>query len=154
MREEILIIEAWDGMGDFKRWLDDAEMFYIAYFRMIGADLTNMTDGGDGTVGRKLSEKTKNVLSLQKLGVPKTEEHRRNISLATKGKLKRTDEFKKKVSRANKGKKLSVGHIMKLKNKTPWNKGLTKADHPGVASQSSKTSGSLHWSKRCDKREP
>jgi len=30
------------------RHLNEAEPFWIAYFRMIGADLTNMTDGGEG----------------------------------------------------------------------------------------------------------
>lgn len=49
--EEVFVVEQWDGTGDWKQWLDDTETFYIAYYRMLGADLTNITKGGGGTRG-------------------------------------------------------------------------------------------------------
>jgi hypothetical protein len=48
LREEIFIIEEWDGYNDWKIWLNETETFYITYFRMIGCNLKNMTDGGEG----------------------------------------------------------------------------------------------------------
>lgn len=46
----------------------EAEQFWIAYFRMIGADLTNQTTGGEGVPGLSISEETRRKMSeVQKL---------------------------------------------------------------------------------------
>lgn len=43
--------------------LDEAEIFWIGYFRMIGANLTNISTGGCGSKGAKRSEEWKDNLS-------------------------------------------------------------------------------------------
>lgn len=48
---EVVVIEIVPAGVD---WVE-AEQFWIAYFRMIGADLCNLTIGGDGSPGRKHS---------------------------------------------------------------------------------------------------
>lgn len=72
-----------------------------------------------------------------------------------------SDETKLKISKANTGRKwphshpnkgghLSEEHKAKLRGNTPWNKGLTKADHPGIAACSEKLTGRVRsdeWSK-------
>ena len=45
----------------------------------------NMTEGGDGTHGRKASTSTKNKMSNSKLGVRLTESHKDAISQSSKG---------------------------------------------------------------------
>jgi hypothetical protein len=53
--------------------LAQKEKWWIAYFKSEGASLTNLTDGGDGTIGYKFSKKQ--VESI-KLGVTKAYEER------------------------------------------------------------------------------
>lgn len=52
---EIVEIEQVAPLGDW----EEAEQFWIAYFRFIGADLCNLTVGGDGAPGTKMSEENK-----------------------------------------------------------------------------------------------
>jgi hypothetical protein len=47
--------------------------------------LRNFTDGGEGTSGRVLSEKTKRKMSVSATGLPTTDETRRKISESIKG---------------------------------------------------------------------
>lgn len=54
LKPEFHIIEEFNNSSD----LIEAEEFYIAYFRYIGANLTNACDGGKGTPGNKLSEES------------------------------------------------------------------------------------------------
>lgn len=58
--------------------LDEAEMFYIAYFRSIGCDLLNATAGGSG-IWNPTAETRAKTSAWQK-GVPKPEEYREKIS--------------------------------------------------------------------------
>jgi group I intron endonuclease len=48
--------------------LIEAEKFYISYFRSLGFNLTNMTDGGEGCPGRKLSKEARERLRQVNLG--------------------------------------------------------------------------------------
>lgn len=41
-----------------KEYLADAEIFWIKEFRGRGFNLTNMTDGGEGCLGKRYSEET------------------------------------------------------------------------------------------------
>lgn len=43
-----------------------AEMYWIKFHKEAGANLTNLTDGGEGTLGRLASEETKQLISLAK----------------------------------------------------------------------------------------
>ena len=131
---------------DTEEKLNWFEKFYIKKYkaREVGY---NLTDGGDGCLGRKQTEETK-----QKLRKPKSEETKQKISEAQKRYCKEhsgqntgnhyslgpmTDEHKQKLSESHKGltpwnkgkkglwtaseetkKKLSDSH----KGKTPWNK--------------------------------
>ncbi len=54
-------VQVWDNIK-FKD-LGEAEKYWIFYFRSIGCPLTNLTDGGEGTVGLKCSEETKRKIS-------------------------------------------------------------------------------------------
>lgn len=87
--------------------LNDAERFYISYFRSLGFDLTNHTHGGEGTVGvrrnrtpewnaklgaahrgKKISPQHRAAISSKLKGVSKgpfSYEHRKNISKARTG---------------------------------------------------------------------
>ena len=75
------------------------EMLWIWWFRRMGIRLTNSTVGGEGTLGYKCSEEsrqkrrnrrhsnaTKIKQSLAHKGVPKSEEHKKNLSIALTGK--------------------------------------------------------------------
>lgn len=107
----IEVIEEFDSESP----LNDAERFWIASIKATGADLLNMTDGGDGLshgfvmsaetkqkmsiaqkkrgtnglIGYKQTESHKRAISAKLIGRPKapfTAEHRRNNALAQGGK--------------------------------------------------------------------
>lgn len=87
----------------------------------------NLTDGGEGTLGRIVSEETKKKISEANKGRVASEEQRRSMSERQKGKTlsdetkrkigesnkgkKHTEEAKKKIGNGNKGKKRSKEHI-------------------------------------------
>lgn len=81
------------------------ERFWISYFRSIGCNLVNATEGGDGIRGFKFSAESKKKISLRLLGnnyskgKPWSEESRNKI----KGR-KISDAQRKKISLAQKGK--------------------------------------------------
>ena len=78
----------------------EAEIFMIAYLRGIGADLYNLTDGGEGTAGIKVSQETREKLRAAKLGKPRkpfSDQARHNMSLAALGRL-HTPETRAKMS--------------------------------------------------------
>lgn len=52
---EIVEIERVPPLGDW----EEAEQFWIAYYKFVGADLCNLTIGGDGAPGAKASEERK-----------------------------------------------------------------------------------------------
>jgi hypothetical protein len=64
--------------------------------------LVNLTDGGEGSTGRIISDAARKKMSLAKKGKTYTEEHRKNMSAAHKNV---SDESKKKMSLAKIGKK-------------------------------------------------
>lgn len=54
--------------------LNNAEIFYISYFRFLTTNLLNLTDGGDGVTGFNVSKQTRNKISNSKLGKKLTED--------------------------------------------------------------------------------
>lgn len=87
----------------------------ISLIKEIGLEfLCNLTEGGEGTIGYKLSEETRQKISESKKGKKRifTEEHKKNISNSIRGKKridlegkKLSEETKQKMSEAKKGKK-------------------------------------------------
>lgn len=64
---------------------DDLEILLIAFYRSIGCDLTNRSEGGKVNRGYKLSEEAKARISNTMRGRMLTPEHRSSISAARKG---------------------------------------------------------------------
>lgn len=101
--------------------LDNAEIYWIKYFREQGCRLVNRTAGGGGLNGFKHSEETKKKMSLAGTGKAKSEEHCKKISLAKKGKSTITEEGRRRISEAVKNRiikdstrrKLSEGRLGK-----------------------------------------
>jgi hypothetical protein len=108
------------GLGHSWR---EAERFWIRFYREeVGADLTNLTDGGEGALGLKWSDeararitgRTKSAevrskISLSLLGIEVPEERRKRISLSNKNKPK-SAAHRKAISDGLKGNKNSLGH--------------------------------------------
>lgn len=87
--------------------------YEIKKIKEIGlGNLCNLTEGGEGTSGYKLSEETKRKIGDAKRGVTRvfTDEHKENISKSLKGGKgywegkEMSEETKKKMSDAKKGK--------------------------------------------------
>jgi hypothetical protein len=83
-------------------WEESAEreIHYIAYYRSLGFDLTNMTSGGDGRPGYIISKET-----------------REKIGRFHKGKIL-SDETKQKIREAKIGKKVSEETKAKISSST------------------------------------
>lgn len=76
----------------------------------------NLTDGGGGMLGFKLSDETKRRMSEH----VKSEDHRKKISLAKMGNqsrlgMKHSEETKRKMSEKAKGRKFSPEHLQHLR---------------------------------------
>lgn len=71
-----------------KQILDQAETFWIAYFRAMGCQLANLTDGGKSNSGWIASPETKAKMSAAKLGKTKSQETRSKMASAQKGNVK------------------------------------------------------------------
>jgi group I intron endonuclease len=88
--------------------LDEKEIFYIKEYEKF--EIYNLTNGGDGRRGYKLSEETK-----------------KRIGLGNKNKFV-SEETRRKLSQAKMGKKLSEEHREKLigrkTGKPAWNRGI------------------------------
>lgn len=74
MPKMIILEEIKDG-----DW-QEAEKYHIAYFKSIGMKLCNDTEGGDGTLGHKHTDESKEKMRQAKIGIPKTEEWKQSIS--------------------------------------------------------------------------
>jgi hypothetical protein len=114
-----------------------AEIFLIAYYGRKDIEtgvLINHTDGGDGASGNRRSEKTRRLLSLQKMGnqngcgprrFPRSPEHREKLAATRRGKInslesnlkrsttikgqKRSAEQRRNMSLAQMGNKKGLG---------------------------------------------
>lgn len=102
-KPEVFVIE----LVDEAEW-QDAERFWIAYFRSLGARLVNITDGGEGVSGYRFSPERREEMRLRYTGRVFDEEWRRRISEAKKGKpacpitaaaeAKRAESFRRTVA--------------------------------------------------------
>lgn len=101
MRPEVDVLETWSGSGDANEWLNEAEIFWIAYWRSLGANLTNLTDGGYGTSGRKWTSEQTDVMRQKMIG--------KNVEKV------RSQETRELIRKANLGKKMSSESIEKTR---------------------------------------
>lgn len=123
LEPRMLVLE--EGSGDWQ----EAERRWIAHYRATG-NLTNMTDGGDGTPGLYPSEETRRKMSAVHKGKYVTPETRAKLSANGKG-LKRSPEViahmsairlgkpqtrTAKATAANRGRKQTPEHIAKRTN--------------------------------------
>lgn len=79
--------------------------------KQFGGLLVNLTNGGDGTSGYIHTEETKKILSR-----PRTEEHKKKLSLAKKG-VKLSQRTKEKMRIAQTGRKQAEACKEKLRNR-------------------------------------
>jgi hypothetical protein len=80
----------------------EAEKFYIAWYRMLGADLTNETDGGEGASGYKHTAETKKKIGDKHRGRIHTAKSLKNMSEGHKGYVT-SDITKALLSKIGKG---------------------------------------------------
>ena len=113
-----------------------AEKYWISYFLSIGCKLTNLTKGGEGTVGYVHTQEARKRMSLAKngrnfrTGTKHTQETRDKLSSITRQQFE-DPEARAAVSRVHKGKDISSEHraIVGAASKRRWEewraKGLT-----------------------------
>lgn len=89
----------------------ETEVRWIKQLRNDGYLLANKTDGGEGAVGVIKSEETRRKLSIANLGKRHSDETKNRISIAKKN---QSEETRRKISIANKGKRLSETHRANL----------------------------------------
>ncbi len=95
---------------------DDAnllEMWLIAKFRHEGIFLCNMTDGGEGVTGRKMSAASRKKIADKATGRVHSEETREKLCRAWVGRVI-SDDTRERMSRAHKGKVKSPEHQRKI----------------------------------------
>ena len=105
-KAEPVVLEACNTQEE----LPQAEMDMISYFKSIGCNLTNSTNGGDGGFGRIVSEESRKKVSISNTGKKPSQETIAKLSLANKGRIspnkgkKASDELRLKLSLAHIGK--------------------------------------------------
>lgn len=107
-KAEMYILEEYQTAEE----LPQAEIELIEYYRSIGCDLTNGTNGGEGNNGRKHSDETKMKMSIAHKGKKISDEHKNNLSIVAKSQkrkppsrkgAKMSEESKQKISENKKG---------------------------------------------------
>lgn len=94
--------------------LDDLEMAFIYLFQSNNRKYGyNQTEGGGGSLGRKLSKETRKKLYEASKGHIHSKETKKKMSEAKKGRI-HSEETKKKMSKAKKGKPKSEEHRRKI----------------------------------------
>ncbi len=84
--------------------LNDAEVFCIAYFRWIGIDIFNMTNGGPGMSGLKMSDEAKAKIGKIRRGMRHSAESKEKMSKSRMGHLV-SAETRAKQAKSMKGQK-------------------------------------------------
>ena len=121
-----------DNQSEVKQYLNTLEIGFIRMYDSFKNGY-NLTEGGDGSVGYKVTEETKEKLRKVNVGKHLNDEHRKKIGIGNSGKT-RSEETRRKISDSlkgniswNKEKNLSEEARRKisdsLKGNIPWNKG-------------------------------
>ena len=115
-------VEIVEVLSDYSKAVEK-EIYYIKLFNSFSGDSKkgmNLTRGGEGPLGRKMSEKTKRILKEIHTGKKVSQETRERMSASRKGKsswnkgIQHSDGAKQKMSTAKLGRKLSEEHIQNL----------------------------------------
>lgn len=100
------------------------EVYWIKHYRDLGHKLTNMTDGGEGIVGFKMSQETITRRTAKVLGSKRSSEVRNNISQGHKNAIPTQKMSTKKLVRAlsfiKKMTRILNNHIKREQNKIKW----------------------------------
>lgn len=89
------------------------EVKFIDQYRSAGLDLTNMTDGGEGSIGVVRSEDYRTRLSKSHKGKVFSEEHKEKLAAVWTGR-KHSEETRLKMSKAQKGRIVSEETRLKI----------------------------------------
>jgi hypothetical protein len=105
LRPEVFVIEEVPS----SRW-QEAERFWIAYFRSIGANLTNSTIGGDGA--GEMSAETRKKIGDSCRGKQRmfSETHRANLTEALRARRRDHPEWWAELSRKMQANRRNFGH--------------------------------------------
>ena len=110
--------------------------------------LSNMTDGGEGTLNKVINEDTRYLLGNGNRGKKRTEESKKRQSESVKG-IKKPKEHGEKIRQYRTGKKMSEESKLKIsknsKGRSSWNKGITFSEESklkmSISKKGKKTSG-------------
>ena len=132
----INVIES--GFGNL--WAD-VEIYWILHYRMQGARLTNMTDGGEGALGLVLTDEQKAKIGASSRGYKHSLEAKEKMSKVHKGKKltpeqrevmrirgtkrKLSEETKRRMSEERKGIPKSEEHRAKIREMTALKRKVT-----------------------------
>lgn len=110
----------------------EAEMRWIKHYREAGCDLTNHTDGGDGTIGRLHTSEAKARMSAKRQGTRPSQKAIEAARAVNKGAkqspaliaarvakirgVPKTEEHKRKLSAAKTGRKMSEAAKQNMRN--------------------------------------
>lgn len=134
---EIILLEKTDEEN-----INNLEKWYIAYFKSIGAKLTNLTEGGDGLAGLVFSPEHREKISKNSIGKHKpTPDHIEIIKKSNSGprnkefkdKIRQfrigtthSDETKNKIKQSNIGKHIGKGTVGKIQQVDKMTKQIIK----------------------------
>lgn len=121
LRPKIVVLEEVACETD----LNEAEMFFIAYLRAVGCDLTNATVGGEGAIGFRASTETRAKQSAAHKGRKKSPEHRAAIAEALQGHPV-SSETRDRIGAAHKGNTYCVGRTLSEGSRTKMSESVKK----------------------------
>jgi group I intron endonuclease len=123
------------------------EKYWIKFYgrsNLKNGTLCNMTDGGEGTIGRICNEETRNKIGIKSKEKIYSEEYKKKISNSVKGKNNpmfgrhHSDETKRKISKKETGelhffygKKKTEITKQRISNSQPYKKSVVKFDSDG-----------------------
>lgn len=109
LRPEIEILET----PTSAELLSEAEKFWIAYWRSIGARLTNLSDGGEGHEGARHNAEARAKISAAQLGKKASAATRLKMSKAHLGR-KASAVSRANMSKGRQGMKFSASHRLTM----------------------------------------
>jgi hypothetical protein len=135
---EIQVIEEFPEDCGAER-LSSAERFWIENYRWLGCDLTNATDGGEGTKGLVRTPEHRAKLAAAHKGKALSPEHKAKIGATSRGRT-HSPETRARMSRSAKGRVHSPEAIAKM---SAAKKGRAQKGHPMSPEARAKIAASL-----------